>query len=116
MYIVAKSGAPPSSCRNSAASDSIPPSGQSDVNSGHSMAISYTRPGYGFGNVSRSSGLGMPEDRLAPCDEAMMGTCSLVVGCRFLVVGCRFLAVGCRFLAVGCRFLAVGCRFLAVGC
>src|SRR5687768_5576545 len=59
MYMVAKSGAPPSSCRSSAASDSIPPSGQREVNSGHSIAISYARPGYGFGNVSSSSGLGM---------------------------------------------------------
>src|SRR5215210_8903579 len=63
MYIVAKSGAPPSSCLSSSASVSTPPSGHNDVNSGHSIAISYPRPGYGFANVSSNSGLGIPEDR-----------------------------------------------------
>jgi hypothetical protein len=38
--MVAKSGAPPSSAVRSVASPSIPPSGQSEVNSGHSMWMS----------------------------------------------------------------------------
>jgi len=40
MLIVAKSGAPPLSSASSAASVSIPPIGQSDVNSGVVMKIS----------------------------------------------------------------------------
>src|SRR5437867_2174807 len=48
MRIVPKSGAPPSSWRSSRASLSMPPTGQRDVNSGHSMLMEYSRSGYGI--------------------------------------------------------------------
>src|SRR5690606_1552179 len=59
MLMVAKSGAPPSSNRSSSASDSTPPIGQSEVNSGHVMKISYSRSEYGLAKDSSSSGRGM---------------------------------------------------------
>src|SRR5438270_3916233 len=55
----ATSPAPPSGCRSSWASVSMPPTGHSDVNSGHSMLMEYSRSGYGFSKVSSSSGFGM---------------------------------------------------------
>src|SRR5690606_2931402 len=65
MLMVAKSGAPPSSSRRSSASDSTPPIGQREVNSGHVMEISYSRSGYGLGKDSSSSGRGMEGRRQA---------------------------------------------------